>query len=156
MSTKTKSTKPKSKSKTKPEPKAEGASSAGIDVSSLQFWLGVVQALLPEEKDEWRQMEIAVVFRLQSGLLAENWDSINKVASANDDRMSVGWVWQSDRTQTPPVVKVNGGYGAKRKKMKAQSDVPDVNQKELPGIDPEPEADDEPPHVTAGVPESND
>jgi hypothetical protein len=136
----------------KSKPAKSQPESNGINPESIQFWLSVVRALLPDEESEWRQMEMAVILRLQTGLVVENWDAINKVASANEDKLAVAWAWQSDRSVTPPTVKVSGGYGAKRKKMKAESDCPDPDQKELPGIEPEPEVE-EPPRVHAGASE---
>lgn len=131
------------------------ADSTAVDVKSMQFWMGVSKSLLPDETDDWRIMETATTLRLQTQLLADNWDEINRIASKSDDKIAISWSHKVDRSSTPPTVKVTGSYSEKHA-MKAESDVADPNQDSLPGLQEgashetpvsAPESDEEPARV---------
>lgn len=128
---------PSKKKKTKPAAEAtpESGASVTIDIDNVQFWRSVADQIAPDEQDKWKVGEIATALMLQAGLWRKEYDSMNNI-SDKCDGMAVSFSVKTDRTSTPPLVKVNGSYSEKHP-MKAESDVPDINQTELPGMSAE-------------------
>jgi hypothetical protein len=124
-----------------------------FDVSSMDFWRGVTQSILPKEKDKWRIGEIATQLRLLAGHIQEGWDAINRVAAETEGKMNLGIAFKTDRAATPPKVDVVLSFSEKHT-LKAESDVPDLEQLSLPneiGNENQEEDPDEPPRVRAGI-----
>lgn len=129
----------KTKSKKAKTPKAQGKTLCEIlttpDIKNMEFWRGVSRAILGDEDNEWLVGEVATAFCLQAGLMQKHWPSINEIARKSQG-LDLSWKVSSNRESTPPTCKVTGSY-KETHSMKGESDVPDVNVMELPGMSAE-------------------
>jgi hypothetical protein len=125
----------------------------------LSYWRAQAAALWPDQKDKWKQSELATTLKMVAGLIEEHWDEVDRACGkSKNSKASAGFKITINREQTPPTVTVNGGF-SEAHKWKAESDVADPDQDELPGMvstepktesvpAPEPESED-PPRVTS-------
>lgn len=124
----------KSKTKSKAKAKAKGEQPVA-DIKNMAFWRTVARAILGDEDNEWLIGEVATGFCLQAGLMQQHWPSINEIARKSKG-LDISWKVASNRDSTPPTCKVTGSY-KETHSMKSESDVPDVNVMELPGMSSE-------------------
>src|SRR3974390_395318 len=115
--------------------KAKAAEPVGaVNVGDMQFWREVARQIVPNEDDEWHIGEIATTLRLMGDCIGKEWIQASKICNKSEaSSLGLGISVSISRKETPPTVKVSLGYAEKHKRS-AQSDVPDPNQTELPGI----------------------
>jgi hypothetical protein len=123
--------KPKSKPKTKSTPPAQNPPSPVLNIKSMPFWREVAQAIGLDDPDQIS--ELATAFRLLTQKMSDEWPDIARSAEKLGG-LDLSFTIKTKRDSQPQTVKISGGYG-KRSRFKAESDVPDPNAVDLPGID---------------------
>ena len=129
-----------SKKKTKKQEAKTGGGELSLKLEQLDiaYWRNIARALTGET-DQWEVGKVATALKLQTDLLAKNYNDMKRIANREDGKLSVGWSWKIDGEAIPPTIKVSGSFSEKHS-MKSESDVPSEDQLDLPGVaDAEPE-----------------
>jgi hypothetical protein len=116
--------------KAKPaQPQDDGAP----NINNMQFWRGVARQFI-DDSNKWHQGEVAVAFKLLGDVIGKEWGRASRLGDkAENSTLSLSVNIKISRKETPPSVVVSLGYSEKHSQS-AASDVPDLDQTELPGI----------------------
>jgi hypothetical protein len=109
-------------------------------MESMDYWRDQARGLLPEEKSDKLIGIVATWAKLQAGLLIQSWKDVRDFSDDNEV-IAIAFSVKVDQSKTPPTVKIKMSYNEPHT-WNAESEVPDENQKELPGV-----IDLEPKHV---------
>lgn len=126
--------KPKPKNKPAPKPAQNPPDQfINFNIKRMHFWRSVAAAIVPPETEETAVAELATAFRLLTQKMSDEWADIARSAEKTGG-LDLSFAVKTRRDTQPQTVKISGGYG-KRSRFKAESDLPDPDAVDLPGID---------------------
>ena len=108
-----------------------------VEITSLDLYRRIATGILiaadvkQNDEFEWKANELATQLLLKVSLITKHYKAMDRLADSK--KLAVSWSVVIDRSITPSIVEVKGSFGEKHK-MKAKSDTPDPNAKDLPGL----------------------
>ena len=101
-------------------------------MESMDYWRDQARGLLPEEKSDKLIGIVATWAKLQAGLLIQSWKDVRDFSEDNEG-IAIAFSIKVDQSKAPPTVKLKMSYNEPHT-WNAESEVPDENQQELPGV----------------------
>src|ERR1017187_261569 len=100
--------------------------------ASMDYWWDQARGLLPDEKSDKLIGIVATWAKLQAGLLIQSWKDVRDFSEDNEG-IAIAFSIKVDQSKAPPTVKLKMSYNEPHT-WNAESEVPDENQQELPGV----------------------